>query len=97
MYVDEVPSRGYTLVKTQLVVGKKKDTIVWRVHPRNGEMMVSDLYVGNKDLLGRLSERFHKQIQRHGINGLIAWMHQAADVDEDHDLQTGSTPTGQAG
>jgi ABC-type transporter MlaC component len=82
---NEAKAGSDTYVKTYLTQGKDDDTVIWRLHPRGGELMVVDLNVNGRDLITRLSERFQKQLKKRGANGLIAWIKEQAHDDKDED------------
>jgi len=80
---NEAKAGGDIYVKTYITEGKSEDTVIWRLRPRGGEPMVISLDVNGKDLVSRLSDRFQKQLKKRGPQGLIAWMKNKADMDED--------------
>lgn len=82
-FVSETTSKNDLLVKTILAVGKKKTYVTWRLRRSNGEPMVISLTVGEKDLLARMSTRFQKQIAKSGIEGLIAWLKDKVDIENE--------------
>ena len=88
-FLSEASVNGDTLVKTALTVGKQEDMVIWRLHPRAGELKVVSMTVGDKDLLDRLRSRFRKHLSRDGVDGLIAWLKDK--LDEDDTSGTGST------
>jgi ABC-type transporter MlaC component len=75
----EAKAGGDTYVRTFLTHGKDEDTVIWRLRPRNGDPMVISLDVNGKDLINRLSERFQKQLKKHGANGLVVWLKKEAE------------------
>lgn len=91
-YLSESANNGDVLVRTRLLVGKKRDTLVWRLHPGNGELMVINLTVGEKDLLNRLSTRFRKLMKDDGFEGMMAWLKDKLDEDSEITSPSG-TPT----
>ena len=82
---NEAKAGGDTYVKTYLTEGKDEDTVVWRLHPHNGEPMVVDLNVNGKDLITRLSDRFQKQLKKRGTQGLVTWMREQAVANDEED------------
>ncbi len=91
-YLSESAANGDLLVRTRLLVGKKRDTLVWRLHSGNGELMVINLTVGEKDLLSRLSTRFRKLMKDDGFEGMMAWLKDKLDEDDEINSRSG-TPT----
>jgi ABC-type transporter MlaC component len=91
-YLSESNTNGDVLVRTRLLVGKKRDTLIWQLHPDHGDLMVINLIVGQKNLLGRLTERFHRLLKDDGFEGMMAWLKDK--LDEDNELHSRSgTPT----
>lgn len=81
---NEARAGGDIYVKTYVTEGKDEDTVIWRLRPRNGEPMVISLDVNGKDLVGRLSDRFQKQLKKRGAQGLVAWLkNQASNQDDE--------------
>jgi len=62
------------IVHSQLVAGKEEETVIWKLHPKNGELKVFDLSVDGRGLLDRLSGRFAKRLSKSGFKGLISWI-----------------------
>jgi ABC-type transporter MlaC component len=91
-YGSETASNGDVLVRTQLQVGRKTDRVVWRMRPAGAELKVVNLTVGEKDLVGRLSARFQRHMAKGGFHGMMAWLKDKLDEDED-DQAAGNTPT----
>jgi len=81
-YGHEVVSDGDLFVKTVLIIGKKEDPVVWRLHDSGGEWKVVSLSVGNRDLLRRLNERFARHLARDGFDGMLAWLKDKVDDEE---------------
>lgn len=79
----EAKAGADTYVKTHLTEGKDDDTVIWKLRSKGGEPMIISLDVNGKDLVGRLSERFQRQLKKRGPQGLITWIKDKADVDED--------------
>ena len=91
-YLSESSANGDVLVRTRLLVGKKRDTLVWRLHQGQGDWMVVNLTVGEKDLLGRLSTRFQRLMKDDGFEGMMAWLKDKLDEDNEFRSRSG-TPT----
>lgn len=83
-FASEASTAGDTYVKTFLSTGDDEDTVIWRLHLKGSELVVLSLNVNGKDLLTRLSARFQRQMEKHGFEGLIAWLKEKSD-DEDPD------------
>lgn len=62
----------------------ESDTVLWRLRPKGNESVVVSLSVNGKDLVSRLRGRFQKGLQKHGPNGLVAWMKGKADSEADY-------------
>ncbi len=90
-YLGEESARGEVIVKTQLGVGRKRDIVVWKLRPCNGELKVCDLYVDDKDLMNHLKNRFQRLIAKRGTRGLIAWMKNKVDDDDAVEVSGAST------
>ena len=88
-WLGEANAAGDTIVKTLLTVGKKKDPVVWRLRLVDGDLKVLNLSVGDKDLLQRLNARFQRHLQKDGFDGLMAWLKDK--LDEDDEPETSST------
>jgi ABC-type transporter MlaC component len=84
--VSEAHTAGEDIVKTFLTEGKDEDVVVWRLHEKNGALLVVNLEANGKDLLRRLSPRFRKQFAKHGFYGLLAWIQRKSDLDDDDDV-----------
>lgn len=82
-YGSETSASGDLLVRTELQIGKKRDALVWRLHPVNGDLMVINLSVGEKDLLTRLTARFQKHLKKGGFTGMMAWLKDKLDEDDE--------------
>jgi ABC-type transporter MlaC component len=80
---NEARANGDIFVKTYVTEGKDEDTVIWRLRARNGEPMVISMDVNGKDLVSRLSRRFQKQLKKRGTEGLISWLKDQADEDEE--------------
>ncbi|MBI4532462.1 MAG: ABC transporter substrate-binding protein [Candidatus Melainabacteria bacterium] len=87
-YVSEANASDDTIVKTLLRVGKKEDVVIWRLRSSDGDLKVISLSVEGKDLLKRLNARFQRHLQKDGFDGLMAWLKDK--LDEDDDLETSS-------
>lgn len=90
-YVSEASASDDTIVKTLLKVGKKEDVVIWRLRSSDGDLKVISLAVEGKDLLKRLNARFQRHLQKDGFDGLMAWLKDK--LDEDDDLETSSAAT----
>lgn len=73
-FVEETGVGGDTLVKTRLTLGKKVETLAWRLTDK-GTRVVS-LAVSDKDLLERLKSRINSRRKKGklDVDQLIAWM-----------------------
>jgi ABC-type transporter MlaC component len=90
-FVGETVASKDTYVKTDLTVGKKQTLLVWRLHPRAGELKIISLSVGPKDLLERASLSFHKHLEKSSFEGLIAWMKDKLDEEDAPGDKTSTT------
>ena len=88
-YLSESSANGDVLVRTRLLVGKKRDTLIWRLHQGAGDFLVINLTVGEKDLLSRLSARFHRLMKDDGFDGMMAWLKDKLDEDDELPLRSG--------
>lgn len=77
-HTGESNSGGDTIVKSNLVVGKKTDALAWRLD-NNGSKVVS-LSVGDSDLLQKLSSRLEGRLNKVGFPGLLTWMKGKANI-----------------
>lgn len=73
-YQHETKDKGDILLKTILVLGKKQSQVIWRLHPKNGELAMIDLQVNKKDLLAHLKNRWQKQLAKRGFKGFFIWI-----------------------
>lgn len=73
-FVEETGAGSDTLVKTRLTLGKKVETLAWRLTDK-GTRVVS-LSVSDKDLLERLKSRINSRRKKGklDVDQLIAWM-----------------------
>ncbi|HNB17398.1 MAG TPA: ABC transporter substrate-binding protein [Candidatus Obscuribacter sp.] len=73
-FVEETGVGGDTLVKTRLTLGKKVETLAWRLTDK-GTRVIS-LSVSDKDLLERLKSRINSRCKKGklDVDQLIAWM-----------------------
>lgn len=83
-YLSEAGADGDIFVKTVLVVGKKEDPVVWRLHGAGGDWKVVSLSVGDKDLLRRLSERFQRHLGKDGFDDMLSRLKESVDDDDEH-------------
>ena len=81
--IKEVPARDELFVNTELVVGKKRDKLIWHMARAGGGLKIISLAVDDKDLLTRLGLRLKKQIKKEGFEKLLDWMKDESDLDED--------------
>lgn len=93
-FTGEAAAGGDIYVRSLLAIGKKQDTIVWRLHGTPGDYKVISLRVGDKDLLRRLQDRFQRHLEKDGFEGMLAWLKDKADVDDEPAL-SGSAAAGQ--
>lgn len=84
-YVGQTTVNGDTLVKSALQVGNEEDMVIWRLHPRNGELAVISLAVDETDLLSKVHDRFQKMLQKKGFANLLAWLKDEVEEDSDSD------------
>ena len=77
-YVGELPSGSDILVKTSVKLGKKVDTVVWRLNGRGSDYKVISLAMGDRDLLNRLKARLQPKLEKSGFQGLLTWMQSKA-------------------
>lgn len=80
-YIDESSVAGDTVVRTELVLGKKVEPLYWKLSERGGAVRVVSLSVSGKDLLDKLSQRIQSKRKKGqgNIDALIAWMRNAGD------------------
>lgn len=95
--ISEGKVAGDWYVKTSLVdVGDDADdtdTVIWRLRSsRGGDPMVISLNVNGKDLLTRLQGRFRKAFAKKGPVGVIAWMKDKADFEEEPEFAYSNKP-----
>jgi ABC-type transporter MlaC component len=81
-----------TLVKSDLLLGKKTDTLEWRLDTVNGERKVVSLAVGQSDLLKKLSARLQGRVEKGGFNGLLTWMKSKANIGLNDNYEEASSP-----
>ncbi len=72
---------GDILVSTKFLLGKKEESLSWRLADHSGAFKIVSLSVDNKDLLERLKTRIKARQQKAGFASLIAWM-KGKHVDE---------------
>lgn len=83
-YKSEVPQDGDLYIKTLMTVGKKQDTVVWRLSSRSGNFKIINIAVNQKDLLQRLSDRLDQRMRKDTFKGVLTWMREeTTDDDED--------------
>ncbi|MBS1954601.1 MAG: ABC transporter substrate-binding protein [Cyanobacteria bacterium SZAS-4] len=86
-YVSKSVSGDDLLVQTNLVVGKKRDAMTWRLSDRNDKVI--SLAIGQKDLLDRLTNRLQPKLKKSGFQSMLSWM-QAHAKGEEPATQTSS-------
>lgn len=92
-YKGESTVGGDTLVKTDLLVGKKTDPLVWRLDAQGGERRVVSLAVNDSDLLKKLSGRLEGKLAKMGFPGMLAWMKNKANLEPNEGTEQASTAT----
>ena len=73
-YIGQTNTSNDTIVKTALSVGKKKDIVVWRLRPKDGELALISLAVNKTDLVEKLHNRFQKRLAKHNFTYLLTWL-----------------------
>lgn len=86
-YVSKSAAGSDLLVNTNLVVGKKRDAMTWRLNDRNDKVI--SLAIGQKDLLDRLTNRLQPKLKKSGFEAMLSWM-QAHARGEEPATQTSS-------
>jgi len=84
---------GDTIVKSDLLLGKKVDSLEWRLDTVNGEHKVVSLAVGQSDLLKKLSARLQGRVAKVGFNGLLTWMKNKASIGPSDNYEEASSTT----
>jgi hypothetical protein len=79
-FVSKSGSGGDLLVKTNLVVGKKRDAMTWRLNERNDKVV--SLAIGDKDLLDRLTNRLQPKLKKSGFQAMLSWMQSHAQGEQ---------------
>ncbi len=87
-YVSKSNAGGDLLVKTNLLVGKKRDAMTWRLNDHNSKVI--SLAIGEKDLLERLTNRLQPRIKKSGFQSMLAWMQAHAKQAGEPAAQTSS-------
>jgi ABC-type transporter MlaC component len=82
-----------TVVKTELLLGKKVDVLSWTLDTQGGERKVVSLAVGESDLLKKLSNRLEGKLNKMGFPRLLAWMRNKADIDTNEGAEQASSGT----
>lgn len=82
-YKTVVPVGDDLYIKTVMTVGKKQDNIVWRLSNRSGKYKIISIAVNKKDLLDRLSARLGQRLKKDNLKGVLSWMRDEADQDDD--------------
>lgn len=72
VFLDETAQGGDTLVHTKLTLGKKEETLSWRV--TGASPRIVSLAVADKDLLDRLTTRVQAKYRKAGFDSLLSWM-----------------------
>lgn len=95
-FAGQSSSGGDSLVKTNLVVGKKTDSITWRL--KSGDNKIVSMAVADKDLVDRLSQRLQLHLKKSGFDGMLAWMESKAKTASTAgpDSETTASVTGEA-
>lgn len=86
-YVSKSSNGSDVLVKTNLIVGKKRDAMTWRVNDKSDKVV--SLAIGDKDLLDRLTNRLQPKLKKSGFDSMLAWM-QAHVKTQESPTQTSS-------
>jgi len=86
-YVSKAASGSDLLIKTNLVVGKKRDAMTWRLNDRSDKVI--SLAIGDRDLLDRLTNRLQPKLKKNGFQAMLSWM-QAHAQGEQPATQTSS-------
>lgn len=79
-YLSKSSEGSDLLVKTNLVVGKKRDAMTWRLNDHNDKVV--SLAIGEKDLLERLTNRLQPKLKKNGFQAMLAWMQSHAQGEE---------------
>lgn len=82
-YKSEAPVGGDLFIKTLMTVGKKQDSVVWRLSNRSGDYRIINIAVNQKDLLERLSSRLDQRMRKDTFKGVLTWMRDESDDDDD--------------
>lgn len=82
-YKSEVPLDGDLYIKTLMTVGKKQDSVVWRLSSRSGSYKIINIAVNQKDLLQRLSDRLDQRMRKDTFKGVLTWMREETSDDDD--------------
>jgi hypothetical protein len=77
-HVSDTASGADTLVKTNMVVGKKTDSLVWRLTGKGNQAKIVSLAIGNNDLLTKLKGRLQEKLAKSNFPSLLAWMQSKA-------------------
>jgi len=77
-HVSDAASGSDTLVKTDMVLGKKTDSLVWRVTGKGNEAKIVSLAIGDNDLLTKLKGRLQEKLAKSNFSSLLAWMQSKA-------------------
>lgn len=73
-HVSDAAAGFDTLVKTNMVVGKKTDSLVWRLTGKGNEAKIVSLAIGDNDLLTKLKVRLQEKLAKSNFPTLLAWM-----------------------
>jgi len=87
-FISETSANGDTFVKTNLTLGKKTDLLVWHLANKSGDHKVISLAVADKDLLTLIGSRLKKKMDKSGFDGVMAWMKDKLEDDEDANSST---------
>ncbi|HEY9678199.1 MAG TPA: ABC transporter substrate-binding protein [Drouetiella sp.] len=93
-YVSKSNSGSDVLVKTNLVVGKKKDEMTWRLSEHSDKII--SLSIGEKDLLDRLTNRLQPKLKKSGFPATLAWMQSHAKEPDEIKTSSADSVLGEA-
>ncbi|MDZ4835014.1 MAG: ABC transporter substrate-binding protein [Candidatus Melainabacteria bacterium] len=95
-YKSQSPLNGNLYIKTLMTVGRKQDSVIWRLSNRSGSYKIISIAVNQKDLLSRISTKLEQRLRRDSFKQVLSWMRDEADEDDDDDRhskgQTTSKP-----
>jgi ABC-type transporter MlaC component len=73
-YGNEAAKGGDIVVSTTLTVGKKDQSVAWRLENKSGTPRVVSLDVDEKDLLETLHNRITPRIKKMGFDDFVSWL-----------------------